>query len=65
MLDLAGMTTVCVFPVLGTHSATHASHLELPSVGGELFGHESWMDTLMPSLKAVPHLSHLMGLASP
>ena len=23
------------------------------------------MDTLMPSLKALPHLSHLFGLASP
>ena len=28
-------------------------------------GQESRTDTLMPSLKAIPHLSHLMGLASP
>ena len=34
-------------------------------VGVELYGQESRMDTLMPSLKAVPHFSHLMGLANP
>ena len=38
---------------------------KLPSVSGELYGQESRTDTLMPSLKAVPQLSHLMGLASP
>ena len=33
--------------------------------GGETCGQEFRMDILMPSHKAVLHLPHLMGLASP
>ena len=33
--------------------------------GGKSCGQESRTDNLMPSLKAVLHLPHLMGLASP
>ena len=33
--------------------------------GGDCCSLEPWMDVMVPSLRAVPHLSHLVGLASP
>ena len=54
------------FPVFSTDCATNASHLEIAECrGGKSFGQETWVNILMPSLMAIHHLSHLMGLASP
>ena len=53
-------------PVFDTDCTAHASHLEITKRrGGESCGYESRTDILMLSLKAVLHLPHLMGLASP
>ena len=46
-------------------SISHLQYVDITKcVGGEFYGQEPRTHALMLSLKAIPHLSHLMGLAS-